>query len=206
MDPDGYLPVTLIASFHRVQALTANLQLIVEAISTSDKIELTPDYKVRQRPTNHVPDVNCCVIQVRAKHEPKKWPILDHSSDKEQEIISHLVPPPPLPRRLREQTVDNLNPDVAEFVPLDIDHNKNINNNKVNSSNPNGNVEVETKNDKKEAEENWKEVKRKNKENKAKKEDKKKDSFEREDLEFHFDEELDQDVPTGRQNTFSNDW
>ncbi|XP_049817917.1 la-related protein 1-like isoform X2 [Aethina tumida] len=188
MDPDGYLPVTLIASFHRVQALTANLQLIVEAISTSDKIELTPDYKVR------------------AKHEPKKWPILDHSSDKEQEIISHLVPPPPLPRRLREQTVDNLNPDVAEFVPLDIDHNKNINNNKVNSSNPNGNVEVETKNDKKEAEENWKEVKRKNKENKAKKEDKKKDSFEREDLEFHFDEELDQDVPTGRQNTFSNDW
>lgn len=48
-------------------------------------------------------------------------------------------------------------------------------------------------------------MKKKNKENKAKK-DLKLASFEREELDFHFDEEFDQEVPTGRQNTFSNDW
>lgn len=53
----------------------------------------------------------------------------------------------------------------------------------------------------------WREVKRKNKE-KPKKENKEKEErrFEREELEFHFDEELDQDVPTGRQNMFTTDW
>lgn len=40
MDRAGYLPITLIASFHRVQALTNNLSLVVEAISASDKLEL----------------------------------------------------------------------------------------------------------------------------------------------------------------------
>lgn len=49
MDSDGYLPVTLIASFHRVQALTSNIALIVEAISASDKIELAAGFKVVYR-------------------------------------------------------------------------------------------------------------------------------------------------------------
>lgn len=55
---------------------------------------------------------------------------------------------------------------------------------------------------------NWKEVKRKTKEAKAKKETKEREGqkFEREELEFYFDEELDQYVPTGRQNTFTTDW
>lgn len=46
MDPEGYLPVTLIASFHRVQALTNNVSLIVDAISSSDKLELMSGFKV----------------------------------------------------------------------------------------------------------------------------------------------------------------
>lgn len=46
MDSEGYLPVTLIASFHRVQALTSNIALIVDAISSSDKIELSAGFKV----------------------------------------------------------------------------------------------------------------------------------------------------------------
>lgn len=46
MDSEGYLPVTLIASFHRVQALTHNLSLVVEAITNSDKLELASGFKV----------------------------------------------------------------------------------------------------------------------------------------------------------------
>uniref|UniRef100_A0A182WK47 La-related protein 1 n=1 Tax=Anopheles minimus TaxID=112268 RepID=A0A182WK47_9DIPT len=60
MDPEGFLPVTLIASFHRVQALTDDIDMIIEAIKESDKLELVEDYKVRTR-------VN-----------PTMWPI-DHS-------------------------------------------------------------------------------------------------------------------------------
>lgn len=47
MDAKGYLPITLIASFHRVQALTNNLSLIVDAITHSDKLELSNGFKVK---------------------------------------------------------------------------------------------------------------------------------------------------------------
>lgn len=182
MDPEGYLPITLIASFHRVQALTNNISLIVEAISSSDKIELASGFKVR------------------SKHDPTKWPILDNKGEKHEEIISKLVPPPPPPKTLRERHLDNLNPDCAEFVPLDEKKNGDDGNN-INNSNQNHSPKKD-----KDDEENWRQVKRKNKENRGKKDRKNSKTFEREDLEFYFDEELDQEVPTGRQNTFSSEW
>lgn len=40
MDAEGYLPVTLIASFHRVQALTNDVGLILDAINSSEKLEV----------------------------------------------------------------------------------------------------------------------------------------------------------------------
>lgn len=46
MDEEGYLPVTLIASFHRVQALTNDVTLVVSAISESDKLEMLGGFKV----------------------------------------------------------------------------------------------------------------------------------------------------------------
>ncbi|KAJ8926933.1 hypothetical protein NQ314_020785 [Rhamnusium bicolor] len=49
-------------------------------------------------------------------------------------------------------------------------------------------------------------LREKNKENKGGKKEFKVKCFEREEFDFHFDEELDQEVPTGRQNTFSNEW
>lgn len=185
MDAEGYLPVTLIASFHRVQALTNNVTLIIDAISSSDELELTAGFKVRP------------------KKDPLKWPILDEANEKKEEIIAKLVPPPPLPKTLRERQLDNLNPDVAEFIPSDVEQ-KNQKQNMVNGNrNPEYAQNENTKN-KQEDDENWRQVKRKNKENKVRKETKVK-SFEREELDFHFDEELDQEVPTGRQNTF-NEW
>ncbi|CAG9855200.1 unnamed protein product [Phyllotreta striolata] len=190
MDVEGYLPVTLIASFHRVQALTSNVALIVEAISSSDKLELTAGFKVRP------------------KKDPLKWPILDETNEKKEEIISKLVPPPPLPKKLREKQIENLNPDVAEFIPSDLEKQKIIHNG-ISGRNSNASSESQdnprdAEKEKNEDEEIWREVKRKNKENKIRKESKIK-SYEREELDFHFDEELDQEVPTGRQNTF-NEW
>ncbi|KAH1023233.1 hypothetical protein HUJ04_012477 [Dendroctonus ponderosae] len=194
MDADGYLPVTLIASFHRVQALTDNIALIVDAISSSDKIELSPGFKVR------------------AKHDPAKWPILQKGCEKEEDIISKLLPPPPVPKNSKSSNqVENLNPDVAEFIPVDKDQSESIMN-KENKNPQNGDTsspalpEPQTGRNKNDEEEAWLQVKRKNKENKGKKEQKPKPfEFQREELDFHFDEEL-ENVPIGRQNTFTTDW
>lgn len=58
MDDNGYLPISLIASFHRVQALTQDVQMIVDAISDSTQVELLEGIKVRTR-------IN-----------PEKWPLV----------------------------------------------------------------------------------------------------------------------------------
>lgn len=104
MDSEGYLPITLIASFHRVQALTNNFSTVVEAISESDNLEL-----------------HLTGFKVRTKNEPLTWPIHEELAADQQSSILQAVPPPPLPKSMRDapQHADNLNPDVAEFVPSD---------------------------------------------------------------------------------------
>ncbi|XP_051172528.1 la-related protein 1 isoform X2 [Leptopilina boulardi] len=63
MDAQGFLPITLIASFHRVQALTTDVALVIESITESDKLEMVEGFKVR---TNI---------------DPLKWPILDSAGN-----------------------------------------------------------------------------------------------------------------------------
>ncbi|KAL1114913.1 hypothetical protein AAG570_007737 [Ranatra chinensis] len=49
MDENGYLPVKLIANFHRVRGLTTDLNKIITAITASDKLELLDNFKVKRR-------------------------------------------------------------------------------------------------------------------------------------------------------------
>ncbi|KZC14352.1 La-related protein 1 [Dufourea novaeangliae] len=151
MDAQGFLPITLIASFHRVQTLTTDVALVIEAIMESDKLELVDGFKVR---TNT---------------DPLKWPILDsagnpifsESSDNpnpsQNEVIFptsesdfcpaarplSTIPIPPVPRVLQSNHVvsrvgrisesesvsssigDNLNPDVPEFIPNELTNKNN---------------------------------------------------------------------------------
>lgn len=60
MDKEGYLPISLIASFHRVQALTLDVKDIIDSLRKSENIELSEDNK-----------------KLRVKNEPTKWPIMD---------------------------------------------------------------------------------------------------------------------------------
>ncbi|XP_061727660.1 la-related protein 1 [Cydia pomonella] len=46
MAADGTIPVTLIASFHRVRALTPDVALVLDAIRDSDKLQLVNGFKV----------------------------------------------------------------------------------------------------------------------------------------------------------------
>lgn len=51
MDAEGYLPVTLIASFHRVRALTIDINKVLQAIQVSKELQLTSDnFKVQHLP------------------------------------------------------------------------------------------------------------------------------------------------------------
>jgi len=46
MDNEGYLPINLIATFHRVQALSTDYEVVIDAIKDSEVLELN-DFKVR---------------------------------------------------------------------------------------------------------------------------------------------------------------
>ncbi|XP_049837777.1 la-related protein 1B isoform X1 [Schistocerca gregaria] len=69
MDSDGYLPINLIASFHRVQALSTDLKVVMDAIRDSEVLEIT-DFKVR------------------TKENPTKWPIQDPTGRQAMAIAS----------------------------------------------------------------------------------------------------------------------
>ncbi|XP_014680787.1 PREDICTED: la-related protein 1B-like [Priapulus caudatus] len=58
MDSEGYLPVSLIGSFHRVQALTQDVKFIIEALKDSTEVEVNTD-----------------ATKVRSKENPCRWPI-----------------------------------------------------------------------------------------------------------------------------------
>lgn len=58
MDHGGYLPISLIASFHRVQALTQDVGLVIQALQQSPLLEVKDG------------------VKVRTVDDPEKWPIL----------------------------------------------------------------------------------------------------------------------------------
>ncbi|XP_066999718.2 la-related protein 1B isoform X2 [Anabrus simplex] len=146
MDSEGYLPVTLIASFHRVQALSTDVKVVLSAIKDSEVLEVN-DYKVR------------------TKLDPTKWPITEPAGKNfippnphgpPHQMISSInqypppavgvtlteIPPPPMPHHFRtfppptqpvviptqsevangeiHANADNLNPDVPEFIPVTV--------------------------------------------------------------------------------------
>lgn len=46
MDVEGYLPISLIASFHRVQALTQDVSLVIQALQQSPLLKIKDGVKV----------------------------------------------------------------------------------------------------------------------------------------------------------------
>lgn len=60
MDAEGYLPMSLIASFNRVQGLTQDLPFIIESLNTSKVVEVKDG------------------IKVRTKLNPLNWPVKDN--------------------------------------------------------------------------------------------------------------------------------
>lgn len=132
MDAEGYVPLSFIASFHRIQALSNDFSVVLAAVSESDQLELYKNFKVR------------------TKNSPTKWPIENAPNDelnyKEQSlpikgnnvnILPNIVqapqvygipvvpiiasttltciPPPPTPRNFRipENHMNSINKPIA---------------------------------------------------------------------------------------------
>lgn len=81
MDADGYLPIRLIASFHRIQALSTDITVVLSSIVESDQLEVYNSFKVR------------------SKNDPTKWPIkaapgedTNQSSEHHNPNIQHVAP------------------------------------------------------------------------------------------------------------------
>ncbi|KAH8246822.1 hypothetical protein KR032_000850 [Drosophila birchii] len=124
MDPEGYIPVTLIASFHRVLAMTTDVALIVNAIKESDKLELFEGYKVRTTttptvwPISDVPDAqegdpNAPQLEIQQSEEKQEQEQDQEKLEEQTEVGSSpppiltsamatkplsSIPPPPVPR------------------------------------------------------------------------------------------------------------
>uniref|UniRef100_A0A667ZQF0 La ribonucleoprotein 1, translational regulator n=1 Tax=Myripristis murdjan TaxID=586833 RepID=A0A667ZQF0_9TELE len=90
MDQDGFLPIGLIASFHRVQALTTDVNLILDALKDSKEVELID-------------------MKIRRKVEPEKWPLPGLSvPDHSQTDFSQLINCPEfVPRQMIEQSANS---------------------------------------------------------------------------------------------------
>lgn len=271
MDEEGYLPITLIASFHRIQALSTDIAMIIESIQDSEQLEIYKNFKVR------------------SKVDPTKWPIKggegdnlhafdghsEHINPSENAALANEVvqaaplvasatlsalPPPPTPRNFRTQStssndkhdidpIDDLNPNVPEFVPDAITKNgqkteviastpvkakpQSANGKKANTGDNNITTDAKNDNDNEQSE-LWHEVKRRSKgaakevtnqpasgaskqpvatqQAPQQQQQQQKStsntpfgSVEKEDLDFQFDEELDQPI-IGRANNFTDNW
>ena len=58
MDIEGYLPISLIASFHRVQHLTQDVNMIINSLKDSASVELSGNG-----------------LKARPREDPFKWPL-----------------------------------------------------------------------------------------------------------------------------------
>lgn len=133
MDAEGYLPITLIASFHRVQALSADVALVMSAVKSSDKLELYKDFLIRTKndplkwPMPNVGADGVTVVPVVSVRPEIEHPqptafipvILQAAPPPVSEVLHH-IPPPPMIRNSRKNASDIKQPQqvLAAAMPV----------------------------------------------------------------------------------------
>ncbi|OPJ88062.1 la-related protein 1 [Patagioenas fasciata monilis] len=188
MDSDGFLPITLIASFHRVQALTTDISLIIKALKDSKVVEIVDE-------------------KIRRKEQPEKWalpgpPMADYTQTDFSQFINC---PEFVPRQSFQKETESApgSPRPTSPVPTKTEEVSNLKTMPKGLSASLPDLDSET----------WIEVKKrprpsparpkKPEESKTPQQQKQKDQDEPEELDFLFDEEMEQ--MDGRKNTFT-DW
>lgn len=113
MDTEGYLPITLIASFHRVQALSSDVALVLQSVKESDKLEVYKDFKIRTKYDplkwpmanvgNEIPPIRPEIEHIHppATAIPAFVPVLIQAPPPVSEVLPN-IPPPPIIRNSRK--------------------------------------------------------------------------------------------------------
>ncbi|XP_070499859.1 la-related protein 1 [Chironomus tepperi] len=133
MDTEGYLPITLIASFHRVQALSSDVALVLSAVKESDKLEVYKDFKIRTKYDplkwpmsnvgNEIPPARPEIEHIHppATAIPAFVPVLIQAPPPVSEVLPN-IPPPPIIRNSRKIASDSgkpaaINDDIKVLPP-----------------------------------------------------------------------------------------
>ncbi|XP_026827494.1 la-related protein 1B isoform X2 [Ooceraea biroi] len=139
MDAQGFLPVVLVASFSRVQSLTMDLHLVLESVLESEKlevIEFEDGYKIRTRfdplkwPVSEASYYAAKSEECTPSSNEVTFPTCEDAFYPSAKILT-TVPNPPVPlvymagQRSKSQSTsssisETLNPDVPEFVPMEL--------------------------------------------------------------------------------------
>ncbi|KAL4229983.1 La ribonucleoprotein domain member 1B [Mactra antiquata] len=189
MQKGGWIPVSLVASFHRVQALTQNVALIIESCAESDSLELSEDR-----------------TRVRGKNDPDKWPLEDSvpmSPASPGSTTLHADVPEFVPGRLHAD-VPEFVPGKMYTVPQQDDSHQSVEGVSIKSNDVTDDIYAPIlSSSAPELQGEWMEVKKRAKEKKkSKKESKTPSGEEQEELDFMFDEEIEQ-LEVGRRNNFT---
>ncbi|KAK2165216.1 hypothetical protein LSH36_53g03020 [Paralvinella palmiformis] len=191
MNSEGWIPVGLVASFFRVQALTQDISMVIDSMNDSTVVEMSED-KARFRPAK----------------DPQKWPIIGPQ-------ISFASPlnvdvPEFVPGKAYQLTTSTTEsaptspqpPEISENREGEVQHSRRSCGSCVTSSYPLPVLSASAP----ELEGMWTEVKRRVRTAQKIRERKvlEQSNDEPEELDFMFDEELD-NIEVGRKNTFT-DW
>lgn len=192
MDAEGYLPISLIASFRRVQGLTQDVNKVVEALRESTALELIDG------------------VKVRTKNDPLRWPIQDALSTELHPDVPAFIPGKPynLPGlQSREEKSDDLLARGEKGMSSEIKNPRSL---ERSTSLPFGIggdsstfTGILTKTGTSSKNENKKDVKWKTKSSSTMEgiEEEKSRTGSRDELEFQFDEELNGDNIDGKKNS-----
>uniref|UniRef100_A0A671Y711 La ribonucleoprotein 1, translational regulator n=1 Tax=Sparus aurata TaxID=8175 RepID=A0A671Y711_SPAAU len=178
MDQEGFLPVALVASFHRVQALTTDVNLILEALKDSKEVEVID-------------------MKIRRKVDPEKWPLpgLNMPNQTHTDFSQLINCPEFVPRQLTEEPRGS--PRASTPVKHKTKTDSDISNLKTMPKGLSASLpDLDS--------ESWIEVKKRPRPSPARpKVSEGAEQDEPEELDFMFDEEMEQ--MDGRRNTFT-DW
>ncbi|CAN7939115.1 unnamed protein product, partial [Ixodes hexagonus] len=186
MDAQGYLPVSLIASFHRIQALTQDVSLVIQAVKESTALEL------------------CGQVKVRTVRDPLRWPLLQEPPALHPDVPA-FVPGQPYPPLASEHSPGD-SPSSAAQRRLCEDGDAGDEADNEQEAEAPGSRTPSAGKPREPGHDGWKEVRRRNRATVRTTSRPPQEALDpdREELEFQFDEELER-APDGRKNTFT-DW
>lgn len=184
MDEQGFVPITLVASFNRIQALSSDVDFIIEAVKDSPSVEIVDNFRVRPR-------VDPLQWPMREKEPMYKTNVPVGATPVLVAAPLASIPPPPMPKKVRTappaaktmsataapfvstiQATPNASSDSGEGDHSASGFGKSSDDNKaapaeVSAAVANSEESTETNNNKEDNDSNlWKEVKRRSKQSK----------------------------------------